>query len=971
MKTLRYIHILVLTLLGAINTVAQTIEDGEAFYIYRNDGDFDGFFCDQVQEIRYSKLDLDSVEWTEYVVQEVVTADSIYRIPLAAIDSVGFVQPEIKFNPKVRHMDMLGMSQYVIAVDSMTLLFSNNLPQSLMPHEGDVLLGFTGVLEQEGFGGRANRIIPSEYGIIVTCDQLEQISDIFDQFISVEMVEGVPGSSASVRHVAGYDMLVKASGGHTGKLLDFNMNGHIPVIPHDGAGSYFDIDLGANLQVKLCGIYQIHDNKIFIKLRTIQDFGLTVGASFSIKGTGSKSLAEVTGMRPNILFPAACPIFSIRPIPDLAVNWTGEFKAKVTFPTKRGRLIQNFVIDSESSSFIQYTGSESSWGDNKEGIFDDTQADLQFNGNLQIGIKSQLGIFTANWLSKIFNLGISTDVLVGPKLDGSVNFSLTNALSGNGVYTLKDSYVALIPLSLDYESRGDASVFFKKKNWSYTFAEGNFKLLPSLELFMLPNFEDMTASYDPATHKLTAGWKTDRRRVFWPSQVGIGVYPVKGANHPDLRYTQYDKKLSFAALSPDSFNIDYNTKDLTPGVYYVAPLVSALGMESPIQSMRQRFIVPGASTLSANNLKVKGEGGTYQVTVDKSEESTLYCSKAYDYLEDWFNALVTDNNTITLEVQRNPSFFERKDSVSVWTTVREEDIEGEAGEEIIEDETTLYFTQEPTVMPSDLVEARVSIGIPYIDSNGDECMYDEGIILVKGENANFTWSGNKLTIKASNLQNTNIPSREPYRPAIYGDDNYYGPCPPEEATVDKKSVEIVLDLVGPDSTIMRKLHIDGEATVDYHCTGNINATPDDEGWNSFYKSNWNLVHYYHNHYEFSAENIPGRYEPDAYYCNFDFSTENPYDHSGFWIAPETSEMWNRYIKKLSCSTTNRWKEYIYHQYAGFEWDPGTMQYTNIQWSSIMVDTDEEGDEYSSFSRFDKTKRPNVSVFLYPSKRRAE
>ena len=52
----------------------------------------------------YSKFDLDSVEHDVYVVQEIETADSIYRIPLAAIDSVGFVQPEVKFNPRLRDM---------------------------------------------------------------------------------------------------------------------------------------------------------------------------------------------------------------------------------------------------------------------------------------------------------------------------------------------------------------------------------------------------------------------------------------------------------------------------------------------------------------------------------------------------------------------------------------------------------------------------------------------------------------------------------------------------------------------------------------------------------------------------------------------------------------------------------------------------------------------------------------------------
>jgi len=77
----------------------------EAFYVYRNDGDFNGFFYDQVIRMGYSKVDLDSVEHDIYVIQEIETADSLYRIPLAAIDSIGFVQPEIRFNPRLKDMD--------------------------------------------------------------------------------------------------------------------------------------------------------------------------------------------------------------------------------------------------------------------------------------------------------------------------------------------------------------------------------------------------------------------------------------------------------------------------------------------------------------------------------------------------------------------------------------------------------------------------------------------------------------------------------------------------------------------------------------------------------------------------------------------------------------------------------------------------------------------------------------------------
>ena len=41
----------------------------DAFYIYRNDGDFDGFFYDNVIRMGYSKIDPQGVEHEEYVIQ--------------------------------------------------------------------------------------------------------------------------------------------------------------------------------------------------------------------------------------------------------------------------------------------------------------------------------------------------------------------------------------------------------------------------------------------------------------------------------------------------------------------------------------------------------------------------------------------------------------------------------------------------------------------------------------------------------------------------------------------------------------------------------------------------------------------------------------------------------------------------------------------------------------------------------------
>ena len=116
---------------AAMAGMAQTIS--EAFYIYRNDGQFNAFFRDEVDSIAYSNFDADSVFYDEVVMQVVYTADSIYRIPLASVDSVAFVTPETKYKPGVKQI-VGELRDYVISSEQMSITFASNTPQSLLPN---------------------------------------------------------------------------------------------------------------------------------------------------------------------------------------------------------------------------------------------------------------------------------------------------------------------------------------------------------------------------------------------------------------------------------------------------------------------------------------------------------------------------------------------------------------------------------------------------------------------------------------------------------------------------------------------------------------------------------------------------------------------------------------------------------------------------------------------------------------------
>ena len=63
----------------------------EYFTIYFSDGTkSEAFYATDVDSICYSKLSLDNIAFDDWQVQEIYTIDSVYRYPLAQIDSLSF-----------------------------------------------------------------------------------------------------------------------------------------------------------------------------------------------------------------------------------------------------------------------------------------------------------------------------------------------------------------------------------------------------------------------------------------------------------------------------------------------------------------------------------------------------------------------------------------------------------------------------------------------------------------------------------------------------------------------------------------------------------------------------------------------------------------------------------------------------------------------------------------------------------------
>lgn len=179
---MRRLYVTIFSILLSLTAIAQTVSD--AFYIYRNDGQFNAFFRDEIDSITYSCYGADNLLYDEFVTQVVYTQDSIYQIPLAAIDSVGFVTPDVVY--REGSIPLTGdLFSFLIKSDGWELTFDGSLPTYLMPQIGEKLVSTEITTKLPYcFVGQVKQVSFSSEGIKVLCDSIG-LEDAVSQFYGV------------------------------------------------------------------------------------------------------------------------------------------------------------------------------------------------------------------------------------------------------------------------------------------------------------------------------------------------------------------------------------------------------------------------------------------------------------------------------------------------------------------------------------------------------------------------------------------------------------------------------------------------------------------------------------------------------------------------------------------------------------------------------------------------------------------
>lgn len=573
--------------------VGQTMWAQDAFYIYRNDGEFNGFFYDDVKSMRLSKIDLDLTERDEYVVQEIELADTTYRIPLCAIDSIGFQQPEIIFSKRFYNLsaeDCPYKGSYIRMYDN----DGNELNKMAcyprvwdgenskwiyydLPKVGDVLYIPDG--EWDGWSGKyalpfVGKVTEvksfPEYDNYyeIHYDYVDSFGDVFEQFVTLEQI-GHDDNGVAYSRMAGLDKLPVGISGNKDLTLAA-VSGKFTPINQSIEDLTIKLSVDLDISIKANVAYNITSRDFNITMIFKED--AEVGASLTVSGTLEETLTWQLGGVP-LYFPSFMPILQVRPGPGAFLKTAGDMSLTINTPKLALHSIQTVIIDGTTVTGYKsfYTGKNdenNTWG-----------IQLSLNGSAQAGTHFPFKIETASWCKKIAWCSTGIDVYAGPKFDASFTLDPVALVKKDAYSTLGGTQIKFSPVDFVIEGNAIYSAAGRKEKKLKVFEAEQAAGTMMLRLF--PEFNTIEAG-TPYLYKYDNNLQLNRvdakvlpRGNSIPFKVGMAAY-------------NYKDEMVSKTYGPDMYSF-FNTFDELPcslpllcGRYNLVPILNVLGYDVPV-----------------------------------------------------------------------------------------------------------------------------------------------------------------------------------------------------------------------------------------------------------------------------------------------------------------------------------------------------------------------------------------------------
>lgn len=544
-------HRLGLILLFAAVTLAgmaQTI--GEAFYIYRNDGQFNAFYRGEILSIEYSNYDADSVYYDEIVTQVVNTADSVYKIPLAAIDSVAFVQPETIVSDDVFPLTS-EHSPYISDADTLKFSMLSSTPDALRPKVGNIVVATADCdAFAHGIIARVEQITNDGSYYRYECSKA-YLEDVFEQLVAY--------TNGRVEETGvGYrDAMRRVSFSET--LWNQNWTGTIT-----GGGTTTVLGVGdrATATVTVC---KTLTTPFFFQLQLQNQ--LTTSIDFTAESTASiykEIQIGKTITAGKITIPYTFGLLWIEP----KLSLYGYFDEKGKVELKYGGHFNR-------TDFLSFTYSQRKWTFTHTPTTDagTDVAQLSMEGSAEIGLKPQID-FSLNGQQA----GFGFNGRLGLKENINFVFDMTHLKDGGLYDAMRDSYCrTTIPWSINVHA--NANIFSRydgsqsedgPATFSHTFAPRE-EARWGEDRYIFPLFSNVEGKREDG--KVVAKANVSRTTLL-PVQVGFSLID----QDKNIVSTAYDSRSYGVGNTFNSYRCELSGME-SSGKYTVRPSVKLFGQD--------------------------------------------------------------------------------------------------------------------------------------------------------------------------------------------------------------------------------------------------------------------------------------------------------------------------------------------------------------------------------------------------------
>lgn len=554
MKKLYFLSILYFILFIALPAF------GKPMFVYRNDGVINILETSEIDSIRYSRLDMDFTPKDEFVVQEILTKDSLYRIPLNVIDSIGFHIPKTVYKPDVIAIGER-LRNYIKSVNELNIYLDSSTPSDLLPKKGDklVTMNLDDIIIRP-FIGKVSSVNHGFEEIEVVCDPVE-LTDIFEVYYFLQYpdepllshkrnIEVSNNGYASLNQYQSFNLLNSED---PDWAIGFEPNDNFSInTPTLGATlnvageTTYNTSLiihpayGVNLSIDMTGTY------------TTKEI-LSISGSLTLKG-------EKTMLRKIVAVPRALVEFYFE------IGGFADFTGDVNINGNLSQLYRHKLKFDWSSRRKEYSIQHSltPYGNTKDG-------ELTLNGDLKTGIIVKTGmafIFTSSL--DISEIGV--EAKAGVDLEGNAVIfkpDTVNAMKSTDLYNkLKN---ASIDISFFYGASFAAKLF----KWSYNKELPDIFNIPlnkdwkAYSLRLVPEFKESSIR----KYGNTYSFETHAQGNVFKSWLGVAV--INAENDEDVNYDY----INWSYEGPKK-NLYYSfTKSSSSASYNVYPLIKCFGVE--------------------------------------------------------------------------------------------------------------------------------------------------------------------------------------------------------------------------------------------------------------------------------------------------------------------------------------------------------------------------------------------------------